>query len=81
MCVKFLDAAHATQQVGSRVATWNENIFVRSWGTYPTLIPHTVSNIKLRACDVPVTLHALLLQANRERLQLKRVEWRLTLHR
>ena len=43
--VEFLDAACATQQVGSRVATWTENIFVHSWGPYPNMILHTVSTI------------------------------------
>ena len=81
MNVEFLDAARATHQVGSRVASWTENIFVNSWGPYPTLITHTVSIIKRRAYNVPVTLHALVLQANHERLRLKRVEWRQTCHR
>ena len=61
MSVEFLDAARATQQVGSRVATWTENIFVHSWGTYPNMITYTVSNIKRRAYDVLVTPHALAL--------------------
>ena len=55
MSVKFLDDARATQQVGSRVATWTENIFVNSLGPYPTMITHTISTIKRRAYDVPVT--------------------------
>ena len=74
MSVEFLDAARATQQVGSRVATWTENIFVHSWGPYPTMIPHTVSTITRRAYNVPVTPHTLVLRANHERLRLKFVE-------
>ena len=81
MRVEFLDAARATQQVGSRVTTWTENICVHSWGPYPTLIPHNVSTIKRRAYDVPVTPHALALRSNHERLRLVRVERRQTLHR
>ena len=53
--VKFLDAACANQQVGSRVTTWTENIFVHYWGPYPTMINHTVYTIKRRAHDVPLT--------------------------
>ena len=49
MSVEFLDAASATDQVGSRVATWTENIFVHSRGPYPTIIIHTVSTIKQHA--------------------------------
>ena len=81
MSVEFLDAARATQQVGSRVATWTENIFVHSWGPYPTMIPHTVSTIKRRAYYVHVTPHDLVLRANHERLRLIHVERRQTLHR
>ena len=81
MSVEFLDAACATQQVGSRVNSWTENIFVHSWGPCPTMIPHTVSTIKRLAYHVPVTPHAIVLQANHEQLQLKRVEWRQTFHR
>ena len=55
MSVKFTDAARATQQVGRRVASWTENIFVHSWVTYPNIIPHTVSTIKQRAYNVPVS--------------------------
>ena len=68
MSVEFLDHACVTQQVGSRVATWTENIFVHSSGPYPTMIPHTVYTIKRRAYNVPVTPHALVLRANHERL-------------
>ena len=81
MTVKVLNAACATQRVGSRVATQTENICVHSWDPYPTMIPHTVSTIKRRAYDVPVTPHALALRANHERLQLIYVERRRTLHR
>ena len=55
MSVEFLNAARENQQVGIRVATWTENIFFQSWVPYPTMIPHTVSTIKRRAYDVPVT--------------------------
>ena len=61
MSVKFIDATLATQQVGSRVASWTENFDVHSWGPYPTMIPHTVSTIKRHANNVPVT-HALVLR-------------------
>ena len=81
MSVEFLDAARATQQVGSRVASWTENICVHSWSPYPTMIPHTVSTIKRHAYNVPVTPHSLVLRANNERLRLKRVEWRRTCHK
>ena len=81
MSVRFLDVARTTQQVRNRVASWTENIFVRSWGTYPTMIPHTVSTIKRRAYNVPVTSHALVLRSNHECLRPKRVEWRQTCHR
>ena len=76
MSVEFLDVACATQQVGSRVATWTENIFVHSWGTYTTMILPTFSTIKRRAYDLPVTSHTLALRANHERLILIHVEWR-----
>ena len=79
--VKFTDVARTTQQVISRVASWTKNIFVHSWGHYPNMIPHTISNITRRAYNVPVTPHALVLQANHERLRLKRGEWRRTRHR
>ena len=79
--VGFIHAAHATPQVGSCVATWTENIFVHSLGPYPTMITHTISTIKRRAYDVPVTPHDLVLGANHKRLRLKRVERRQTLHR
>ena len=81
MSVEFLNAAHATQQVGSRVAYWTEKIFVHSWCPYPTMITHTVSTITRRAYNVPVTLHALVLRSNHKRLRLKRFEWRQTRHR
>ena len=81
MSVEFFDAARATQQFRSCVTSWTENIFFHSWGPYPTMIHHTVSNITRRACDVTVTPHALVLRANHERLRLKRVEWRKTCHR
>ena len=78
---EFLDAARATQLVGSCVASWTENIFVYYWVLYPSMIPHTVSTIKRRAYNFTVTPHALILQSNHERLRLKHVEWRQTLHR
>ena len=81
MSVEFLDTARATQQVGIRVASWTDNIFVHSWGPYPTMIPHTVSNITRGAYNAPVTPPDLVLRANHERLTLKRVEWRRTPHR
>ena len=81
MSVEFLDATRTTHKVGSFVATWTENIFVHSWGPYPTMIPHTVSTIARRAYNVPVTPHALVLRANHKRLRLKRFEWRQTRHR
>ena len=81
MSVEFLDAVRATQQVGSRFATWNENIFVHYWGPYIIMITHTVSTIKQHAYDVPVIPHALALRSNHKRLQLIRVERRQTLHR
>ena len=68
MSIKYLDAARATHQVGSCVANWTENIFVHSWGPYPTMIPHTVYNMKWRAYDVPVTPHDFALQANHKQL-------------
>ena len=81
MSVKFLDAARATQKVGSRVATWTENICVHSWGPYPTSILHNVSTIKRHAYDVPVTPPTLTLRANHKRLIMNCVERRRTLHR
>ena len=81
MSVEFLDGARATQQVGSRVATWTENIFVHSCGPYPNMIPHTFSTIKRRVFNVPVTPRALVLRSNHEHIRLKRVEWRQTHHR
>ena len=81
MSVKFLNDAYATQQVGSRVASWTENIFFQSWVPYTTMIPHAISTTKRRAYNVHVTPHALVLRANHERLRLKRVEWRKTRHR
>ena len=77
---EFLNNARETQQVGSRVAYWTKNIFVHSWCTYPTIIPYTVSIIIRREYNDTVTLHALVLQANHERLRLKCVEWRQTSH-
>ena len=50
-------------------------------GPYSTMIPHSVSTITGRAYNVPVIPHDLLLQANYERLKLKRVEWRRNRHR
>ena len=81
MSAEFLDTARATQQVGSCVTSWTENIFVHSWGTYPTMIPRTISTLNRRASNVAVTPHALALRANHERLQLNRVERRPTFHR
>ena len=81
MSVKFLNAARATQEVGIRVTSWTENIFVHSWGPYPTMIPCTVSTITRRAYNAPVTPHTLVLRANNKRLRLKCVEWRRTRHR
>ena len=79
--VEFLDAARATQQIGSRVTSWTKNIFVQSFGPYCTIITHTISTITRRAYNVPVNPHALVLRANHERLRLKRVEFRQTCHR
>ena len=81
MSVEFLDAACTTQQFGSCVASWTKNVFVHSWGPYPTRIPHTVSTITRHAYNVPVIPPTLVLQANHERLRLKHVEWRRTFHR
>ena len=81
MSVNFLDAPRSTQKVGSRVATWTKNIFVYSWGPYPTVIPHTFSTIKRRAYAVPIIPHALSCRANHKHLRLICVEWRQTLHR
>ena len=81
MSFEFLYAARATQQVESCVSSWTKNIFVHSWGPYPTMITHTVSTITRRAYNVPVTPHTLVLRTNHERLRLKRVEWRRTCNR
>ena len=81
MSVKFTDVARTTQQVISRVASWTKNIFVHSWGNYPTMILPTVSTITRRAYNVPVTPHALVLRANHKCLRLKRVECIQTRHR
>ena len=75
--VEFLDVVCTTQQVGSRVDSWTENIFVHYWGPYPTMIPPNISTITRRAYNLPVTFHGLVLRFNHERLRLKRVEWRL----
>ena len=81
MSVEFLDVSRTTQQVRSRVSSWTKNIFVHSWGPYPTMIPHTVSTITRRAYNVPVTPHDIVLRANHERFRLKRVDWRRTCRR
>ena len=81
MSVKFIDAARATQQVGSCVTTCTENICVHSWGPYPTMIHHTFSTIKWRAYNSPVNPHALEFRANHERLWLIHVDRRQTLQR
>ena len=58
-----------------QVATWTENTFVYSWGTYPTVIPTNVSTIRRHANeDVPVKPHTVALWANHERPWLIRVE-------
>ena len=70
MSVEWINVPRAAQQFGSRVVTWTENMFVYSWGPYPTMIPYTVSTIKRRAYDVLVNPHALACRANHERLRL-----------
>ena len=75
--VEFLDVVRTTQHVRSRVASWNPNIFVHSWGLYPaTMILPNVSTITRRAYNLPVTCHVLVLRSNHERLRLKRIESR-----
>ena len=76
MSVEFLDVVRTTHQVQSRVTSWTKNIFVHSWGPYPTMIPPTVSTITRRVYNLPVTFHGLALRSNHERLRLKRVESR-----
>ena len=76
MSVKFLDVVRTTQHVRSRVASWTKNLFVNSWGPYPTMIPPNVSSITRRSYNVPVTFHGLVLRSNHERLRQKRVESR-----
>ena len=69
--VQWIDVPRAAPQSGSRVATWTENTFVYSWGTYPTVILPNVSTIRQRAIDsVHVNPHTLACRANHERLQL-----------
>ena len=78
MSVEFLDVVRTTQQVRSRVASWTKNIFVHSWGPYPTMIPRTISTITRHAYNVPVTFHGPVMRANHKCLRLKRVDWRRT---
>ena len=66
--VKFLDAFRVTQHVGSCV-DYTPNIFVHSWGVYPTdTITANVSTITRRAYDPIRSFHGLVLRSNHERL-------------
>ena len=69
--VKFMDVAHTTQHVQSRVASWTKNIFVHSWGLYPSMIPPYITTITRRAYNLPVTFHRLVLRSNHDCLRLK----------
>ena len=74
--VEFLDVARTNQHVRSCVASWNKNIFVHSWGLYPSIIPPNFSTITRRAYNLPVTFHGLVLRSNHGRLRLKSIESR-----
>ena len=78
----WLDVLRPSSQAGSRVATWTENTFVYSWGTYPTVIPPNVYTIRQRAIDnVTVNPHTLACWANHERLRRIHAEWRQAVER
>ena len=74
--VEFLGVVRTNQHIRSRVASWTPNLFVHSWGSYPTTIPPNFSIITRRAYNLPVTFHGLVLRSNNERLRLKRIESR-----
>ena len=64
--------AHITVDV--EVVIYNPNIFVHNWGTNPTMIYPTVSNITRRAYDPITTQRGFVLQCNHKCLRLKWVE-------
>ena len=70
--VKFIRLAHITSDV--EVAIYTPNLFIHDWGTNPTMIYPTVSNITRRAYDSITTQRGLVLQCNHEHLRLKWVE-------
>ena len=74
--VEFLDVVCTTQHVRSRVASLTPNLFLHSWGHYPTIIRPNVSTMTQGAYNLPVTFHGPVLRSNHERLRLKRVELR-----
>ena len=44
--VQWIDVPRPFGKTGSRVATWTENTFIYSWGTYPTVIMPNRSTIR-----------------------------------
>ena len=69
--VEFIRFAQITLNV--EVVIYTPNIFVHNWGTNPTMIYPTVSNITRRAYNHITTQRVFVLQCNHERLRLKRV--------
>ena len=65
--VLWIDFPRPFGKAGSRVAAWNENTFVISWGNNPTVIPNRP--IMRRSIEsVPVNPHTLAYRANQKRL-------------
>ena len=58
----------------AEVVIYTPNMFVHYWGTNPTMIYPTVSNITRRAYDTITTQCGFILRCNHERLRLKWVE-------
>ena len=70
--VEFIRFAHVTSDV--EVVIYTPNIFVNDWGTNPTMIYPTVSNITWRAYNTITTQRGFVLRCNHKRLRLKWVE-------
>ena len=69
--VKFLRLVHVN--FDSEVVIFTPNLFIHDWGTNPTVIYPTVSNITRRAYNPITTERGFVLRCNHERLILKRV--------
>ena len=69
---KFICFVHVN--FDAEVVIFTPNIFIHDWGTNPTMIYPTVSNITRRTYDPITTESGFVLRYKHERLRLKRVD-------